>query len=220
MVGPGVRRGGGVRLDGPLHRDQGSWVFPAVLVSFATIPLFMAIGVLRPQVVDARGLVVQVAVFVVLAMGYVAAFVGLLAGLELLGVTDLPPAGPALVGFGLALALPPARRRLRGAMDQVLFGDRPDPFDAASNVVAGIGTDPRHALDAIREGLALPYLAITRAGEVVLESGGPVVHHRDLVLDGAGGSAPRLWSDCAPGTCGSPTAMPEPWRWSPLWWSS
>jgi signal transduction histidine kinase len=147
----------------------------------------MAIGVLRPQVVDVRGLVVQVAVFAVLAVGYVAAFAGALALLEVLGAAALPPAVPALVGFGLALAVPSAQRRLRGAMDQILFGDRPDPFDAASTAVAGIGNDPQDALDSIRVGLALPYLAITRAGNVVLESGELVAHHRELVLDGAGG---------------------------------
>ncbi|HYN56417.1 MAG TPA: sensor histidine kinase [Motilibacterales bacterium] len=179
--------------------EEGPWLFPAVLVSLATIPISMVIGVVRPHVVDVRGLVVQVAVFVVLAMGYVAAFVGLLASGEVLGITDLPPAVPALVGFGLALALPPAQRRLRGVMDQILFGDRPDPLDAASNVVAGIGYDPRDALDSIRVGMALPYLALTRDGQVVLESGEPVAHHRDVALGGAGSVGTSLVVGLRPG---------------------
>jgi signal transduction histidine kinase len=179
--------------------DQGYLALPVVLVSFATIPVFMAIGVLRPEVVDARGLVVQVAVFGMLAVGYVAAFVGVLALLEVLGLSTLPPAVPALVGFGLALAVPFARHRLRGAMDQVLFGDRPDPFDAASTAVAGIGNDPQDALDSIRRGLALPYLAVTRDGNVLLESGEPVAHHRELVLAGSPGPDCTLAVGLRPG---------------------
>lgn len=165
--------------------EEGGWAGPAVLGAFTAVPVFMAIGVLRPHVVDARGLVVQASVFVVLATGYVAAFVGVLSGLELLGAIDLPPAVPALVGFALALAVHPAARRLRDVMDQMLFGERPDPIHAASAAVAQVGADPAMALEAIRDALALPHMAIVREGQTVLESGTPVPHQRVLAVDPA-----------------------------------
>ena len=56
---------------------------------------------------------------------------------------------------------------LRGVVDELLFGRRPDPLDAAVGVVGSIGDDPVLALRAIREALVLPYAALPFDGEVV-----------------------------------------------------
>ena len=55
-----------------------------------------------------------------------------------------------------------SRCMLRGVVDELLFGPRPDPLDAASRVAGRVGDDPALALRAIREALVLPYAALRR----------------------------------------------------------
>ncbi len=71
-------------------------------------------------------------------------------------------------------------------VDQLLFGERPDPLVAASAVVDRIGADPVVALRAIREVLVVPYAAVVVDGAVVASSGTRTTHTRSLDLDGTG----------------------------------
>jgi len=66
-------------------------------------------------------------------------------------------------------------------MDQILFGERPDPLDTATKVVSAIGHDPDEALTTVRTGLALPYVALWRADQLLAQSGQPVAHVRRTV---------------------------------------
>ncbi len=75
---------------------------------------------------------------------------------------------------------------LRGVVDQLLFGDRPDPLGAASAVAGRIGDDPVLALRAIREALVLPYAALEVDGATAVVSGTATTHTRVFDLDGAG----------------------------------
>ena len=75
---------------------------------------------------------------------------------------------------------------LRGVVDQLLFGERPDPLGAASAVAGRIGADPVVALRAIREALVIPYAALVVDGVPLASSGTETTHTRTLDLDGAG----------------------------------
>ncbi len=75
---------------------------------------------------------------------------------------------------------------MRGVVDQLLFGERPDPLGAASQVVGRIGEDPLPALRAIREALVVPYAALLVDGETLASSGTETTHTHTLDLDGAG----------------------------------
>ena len=75
---------------------------------------------------------------------------------------------------------------LRGVVDQLLFGERPDPLGAASEVAGRIGADPVVALRAIREALVIPYAAVLVDGVPLASSGSETTHTRTLDLDGAG----------------------------------
>ena len=75
---------------------------------------------------------------------------------------------------------------LRGVVDQLLFGERPDPLGAASAVAGRIGEDPVVALRAIREALVIPYAAVVVDGVPLASSGTETTHTRTLDLDGAG----------------------------------
>ena len=158
-------------------------VQPAVLALLA-LPVVAAllIGLARPELVDVRALLVGSVVAVVVATAYVAAFVGSSALLELLGAGHLTPATYALIGIICATGVHPLRVLLRGIVDQLLFGDRPDPLRAATRVADSVRDDPGLALDAVREALVLPYAALRFGDETLASAGTPVTHTHSLPL--------------------------------------
>ena len=162
-----------------------TWAGPVAVGVLAAVPAAMAVGVLRPETVDVRGLAVTSAVGLALGIGYLAYFAGALAVLDVLGADRPEPFVLALIGLAGGVALHPVSSMLRAVMDQMLFGDRPNPLDAASRVVGRIGRDPAQALALIRDDLALPYAALWHGPRLVAESGEPVIHARRIVT-GAG----------------------------------
>ena len=149
---------------------------------YATLGPAMVIGVRRPRVVDVRGLIVHVVVLGVVFVAYVAIFVGLVALLDMLGQHDPSTGVLAVIGVVAATAFHPLRVMLRGVIDEILFGNRPDPLGAAARVVDRIGDDPVLALRAIREALVLPYASLSAGGVELATSGTPVTHLRRLPL--------------------------------------
>jgi signal transduction histidine kinase len=149
----------------------------------------MVIGVLRPDVLDVRGVVVWGVVTLVTVIVYLAVFAGVVAGLDAVG-SDPSPGTLGLIGAVLALGFHPTIVLLRGVVDQLLFGDRPDPLQAATHVADQIGDDPVLALRAIREALVLPYASLRAGGRTLATSGTEVTHTRTLPLrlgdDGVG----------------------------------
>lgn len=152
------------------------------LACLAVGPVAMAVGAVRPEVVDVRGLVTRAVVDATVLLGYVAVAIGLTATVELVG--GAPPAPTPLVVLCavLAFGVQPLRVLLRGVVDQLLFGDRPDPLVAATSLADQIGDDPSRALDALREALVLPYASLRAGGEVLATSGTEVTHTRVLPL--------------------------------------
>ena len=148
----------------------------------ATIGPAMVIGVRRPGLTDIRSLVVSVVVFAVVAVSYLSVFIGITAIFEPLGIGDPPAALFAIVGLVLAAGYQPLRVVLRGLIDELLFGQRPDPLVAATSVVDRIGDDPLLALRAIREALLLPYASISTDGVELAASGTAVTETRRLPL--------------------------------------
>ncbi len=142
----------------------------------------MALGVRRPGLTDIRALVVKTVVFGVVALTYISMFIAMLASLELAGNNDPSPGVLAFVGVLLAAGVHPLRAVLRGLIDELLFGDRPDPLRAATLVADQIGDDPLLALRAIREALMLPYASISAEGVDVATSGTSVTDTRRFPL--------------------------------------
>jgi hypothetical protein len=77
--------------------------------------------------------------------------------IRLLGLRHHSDGLLTLVGALAAAGFHPLRVVMRGGVDQMLFGDRPDPLDAATLLADRVGDDPALALRAIREALVLPY---------------------------------------------------------------
>ncbi len=142
----------------------------------------MVIGVRRPAIADVRAVIVGVTVLGVVAISYVSVFVGLLAGLDLVGQHHPSQGLLAVVGVLVAAGFHPLRVVLRGVVDELLFGDRPSPLDAATRVADRIGDDPVFAMRAIREALVLPYASLSAGGVELAASGTAVTYTRRLPL--------------------------------------
>lgn len=149
----------------------GDWTVALVPVPFTALAIGMAIGVRRPELTDVRTLLVSTVVLSVVALSYLAAFVGTVAFLELVGIDDVPPGAFAVIGLVLAAGWHPLRVMLRGLIDELLFGDRPDPLVAAAVVADRIADDPLLTLRAVREALVLPYASISADGSELATSG-------------------------------------------------
>jgi signal transduction histidine kinase len=130
--------------------------------------------------------VVTTVVTTVALVTVMSVFVLELSLLYALGAEDLNTGALALLAALAAVAFQPTRVVLRGVVDQLLFGERPDPLGAASAVAGRIGEDPLIALRAIREALVVPYAALVVDGAPLAVSGTETTHTRTLDLDGAG----------------------------------
>lgn len=141
----------------------------------------LVIGVRWPRLADVRSLIVQAVVFGVIGLTYMSIFIAIVAGLEN-GGDNRSPGIYAFTGLLLAAGFHPLRVILRGLIDEILFGDRPDPLVAATAVADQIGDDPLAALRAIRTALVLPYARITAGGVELASSGTEVTETRRLPL--------------------------------------
>jgi signal transduction histidine kinase len=160
-----------------------------VIVLLLSLPIgpAMVVGALRPDLLDVRGIVVWGVVVCVTVIVYLSVFAGIISGLDWMGA-DPTPGALGMIGAVLALGFHPTLVLLRGVVDQLLFGDRPDPLEAATQVADRIGDDPVLALRAIREALVLPYASLRADGQTLATSGTEVTHTRTLPLQ-LGGDA-------------------------------
>ncbi|MEO5653393.1 MAG: histidine kinase [Marmoricola sp.] len=139
---------------------------------FVVIGPAMYVGAARPDAADVRALVVPVVTYLTTAIAYLALFLGSAAALDGLGDRATPPVAVlALFATVFAATFHPMQVAFRGVVDQLLFGTRPNPLDAAGLVSGRIGDDPVLALRAIREALVLPYAALRVDQEVSVASG-------------------------------------------------
>ena len=156
------------------------------LVVFVVVGPALYVGATLPDLVDVRGLTVTVVVAAVALVTVMAVFVLGLSLLAALGDAEPNAGALAVVAALAATAFHPTRVALRGVVDQLLFGDRPDPLGAASAVAGRIGDDPVLALRAIREALVLPYAALEVDDAPPVASGTPTTHTRTFDLAGTG----------------------------------
>ena len=149
----------------------------ALCLLAALIPPALYLGVTRPRLSDVRGLVARTVVVAAGLATYVAALETAASGLEVLLGRPLSQGGLVCLAAVCALLVAPVNRLLRAVVDELLFGRRPDPLRAASQVVEGLGDDPAAALATIRAALVLPYAAArlvpsSGAAPVVLAASG------------------------------------------------
>jgi two-component system NarL family sensor kinase len=155
----------------------------ALVVALAAVgPPAMVVGVLRPDLVDVRGLVTRAVVAGTVLTTFIAVAIGVTSVFEDARGRPLETAPVAVLCALLAFGVHPLEVMLRGVVDQLLFGDRPDPLTAATGLADRIGDDPALALDAIREALVLPYAGLRVGTDLLASSGSEVTHTRVLPL--------------------------------------
>jgi two-component system NarL family sensor kinase len=146
-------------------------------IFFAVVGPALYVGATRPDLADVRALVVPVVTYLTAAVVYLAVFIGAASVIEELGGGTRPTVAVlAVCATVLATTFHPMQVVLRGVVDELLFGVRPDPLDAAGLVSGRIGDDPILALRAIREALLLPYAALRVDDEVSVASGTRTTH--------------------------------------------
>ena len=145
-----------------------------VLFTIPLLPVAVAIGVLRHQLLDIR-LVVARGVTYALLSGLVlaayAAFVVVLSGVA-----------SALVVALLAL---PLRSRLQVVVDRMLYGERGDPLKVASRVGHSLGAGLPETLEEVRGTLRLPYVGVLVDGRTIASGGDLTGPTATLPLDRA-----------------------------------
>jgi two-component system, NarL family, sensor kinase len=165
----------------------------------AATPAAMAFGAMRPDVVDVRGLVVYAVMLAVAATAFIAYYVGAYSVLsEVAG--EPPTAGvQAVVALMGAAALHPGSIVLRGVIDRLLFGDRPDALRAATRALDRFGADPDTALDAVCESLVLPYARLVLDAQVLGTSGAEATGVQSVPLSLSDGTSGELVVGLRPG---------------------
>jgi signal transduction histidine kinase len=184
----------------------------AVLL-ITTVPLLVVgalIGELRRVPSDAEQLSHRGLEWALLAAGIVVIYTIVVAGLGRL-VGGSGPTWLLVAATGaIALAIEPARRRIRQLVDRLVFGSRDDALAVVQRIVDHVGTDTGDDLlpalvrslerglrfDAIAIDLAVPGSGWERAASV----GGATAHHREVVLHHRDEVVGRLvvgWDDAA-----------------------
>ena len=109
------------------------------------------------------------------------------------------PGVQAIVALVGAAALRPGAVVLRGIIDRMLFGDRPDSLRAATWALDRFGADPATALEAVRESLVLPYAHLVVGARVIATSGVRVTSLHTIPLSLADGTEGGLVIGLRPG---------------------
>ena len=143
-----------------------------VLFTLPLVPIGITIGILRHQLLDIRLVVARGVTYALLS--------GLVLGAYAALVLVLSGVASALL---VALAALPLRGWLQRRVDHLLYGHRADPLRVASRVGDRLGSGLSGTLEAIREMLRLPWVAIRVHGQTVASAGVPRADTASLPLE-------------------------------------
>lgn len=147
---------------------SGAWI-----VGAAALPVAAGVAILWHRLYDLDLFINRTLVYLGLSAVLLVAFGASVWLGNLLAAHVLPDGAWALIGVALvALSLDPLRRRLQRAVDQLLYGDRNDPYAVVTALGRGLGsaTDTTAILSdaarAVARSLGLPYVAIEVPSQV------------------------------------------------------
>jgi len=130
-----------------------------LLLCGAVLPVTLAVALVAPRWIDVRRVIAATVLAVLMVDLVLAAFTGSLAVIAALTGRPAPRLVPSLLCVVIAVGFHPVMRRVRTALDQVLFGGRPDPVGVVSSLGSELrrGGDPQRWLDTVRLAVDLPY---------------------------------------------------------------
>lgn len=152
------------------------------------IPISIAIAILKDQLLDIRLVISRSVVYLMLSVGVVAAYLGLVAWLGTV-VQSTWLGTSVLATLLIAAAFHPARVWLQRRIDERLYGARRDPIRAVAAVGArlgGDGADPALGLSGVLEALCramkIPSASIVVGNDLVASHGAPTERNQSLAL--------------------------------------
>jgi signal transduction histidine kinase len=140
------------------------------IVAIASLPIAIAVGVLRPDLLDVDRLLRRSLVYAALWAGIAIVYVVAAAGLGLAASRRLPLGLAIALTVGATLLFQPARARLERAADRWVFGTRTDPAHLVSRLGATLaGTVELESLlprmaDTLQEGLGVTWARVRLDG--------------------------------------------------------
>jgi signal transduction histidine kinase len=167
----------------------------AVLFAIPLIPVAVAVGIVRDQLLDIRLVVSRALAWLLLSVAALAGYVALVAVLDTFVSAQFGRS--ALVTVLVALALAPVLPRLQRQVDRWMYGDRGDPARVATRVGAHLVAGERDGdltgvVAALREALRVPYVAVSTQSGLLAEDGAPPDRAADVPLAYAGAEVGRL----------------------------
>ncbi len=142
-----------------------------LLLAIPLVPAAITVAILRHQLLDIRLVLSRTVLYLLLSVGVIGAYAGLLTLFDAL----LRGAGaPVLATLLIALAFNPVRVWSQRRVDRLLYGSRSDPVLAVSQVGARLAADDlAGVLDGTRDALRLPFAALRRDGRELVAAGQP-----------------------------------------------
>jgi signal transduction histidine kinase len=135
-------------------------VLAAVIASL--VPPFLALGMTVPDVVDIRLVISWMVLYVAMFELTVAVFSAVTVLLENSSGTPTSRATGALIAFVVAAAFGPVASRLRGVVDEVLFGSRGDAVHALSGLGEQLSAagGPENWVLTLRDAIGVPRIEL------------------------------------------------------------
>ncbi|MDP9795546.1 signal transduction histidine kinase [Catenuloplanes nepalensis] len=174
--------------------------FPLIAVA---VPIAMAVAILRYRLYGLDRAVNRTTVWLVMTLLVVVTFVAVVTALRMVLVGDAGNTNASLVATGLiAVGFEPVRRRVQQSVDQLLYGDRANPY----KVIAALLDLLRHTAEygdvlprltsAVAESLRLPYVAVALSDadgtRIVAEHGERSDHLETFAMQTHGTEVGRL----------------------------
>jgi signal transduction histidine kinase len=160
------------------------------IVAIASLPVAIAVGVLRPDLLDVDRLLRRSLVYAALWASIAVVYVLAAAGLGLAASQRLPLGLAIALTVGATLVFQPARTRLERAADRWVFGTRTDPAHLVSRLGATLeGTVELESLlprmaDTLQEGLGVSWARVRLDTAAVGDDGEPPALSVPIELDG------------------------------------
>jgi two-component system NarL family sensor kinase len=182
------------------------WTFVAgtpvvVLFAIPLIPVAVTVAIIRHQLLDIRFVVSRAVAWLLASILVVAAYAVLVAVLDTVVSARLGRSAAATVIIALLVA--PLLPRLQRLVDRAMYGDRRDPASVVSRIGAQLFAEPAGTLSgvvtAVRDGLRLPYTAVSAGGELLANDGDRPAHTDSVPLDYGGARVGELVVGLRPG---------------------
>jgi signal transduction histidine kinase len=170
---------------------EGAWLGTAVVV-----PVAMTVAILRYRLYRLDVVVNRAVVWLLMTLLVIAGFVAIVAALRTV-FADVGDSNASLVATGLvAVTFEPLRRRVQRGVNQMLYGDRDDPYKVIADLgdLLGRTVDPNAVLPRLAEtivaSLRVPYVAVEASGpdgvRLLAEhgTGGTTIEAFDMVAHG------------------------------------